>query len=313
MAKKRAQNRIAESRWALPVTAVYAILVCVIGKPTAGLMWMQIACLTVSTYLMVVLNNANALIRIYSRMVSCSFMVLTLMEAFLSPSIKGAIVQLCFIAFYLTLFNAYQDKRASGWVFYAFFSLGLASMLFIQILYFVPILWVLIVFNVLAMSGRTFWASLLGLIVPYWFLCGYFVYIGDFDTITNYFLQLTDFSNLLNVKMLSQYQIVTFIFVTILSLTGMVHFLRNSYKDKIRVRMLFEIFMTIDITSLLLIILMPQFYDILIRIAIINAAVLIGHFLSLTHTKITNIAFFVILIASLVITAYNVWQPSLTF
>ena len=79
---------------------------------------------------------------------------------------------------------------------------------------------------------------MLGPIVPYWFLCGYFVYIGDFDTITNYFLQLTDFSNLLNVKMLSQYQIVTFIFVTILSLTGMVHFLRNSYKDKIRVRML---------------------------------------------------------------------------
>jgi hypothetical protein len=313
MAKKRAQNRIAESRWALPVTTVYAILVCLICKPTVGLMWMQVASLTVSTYLIIQLNNANSLIRIYSRMVSCSFLVLTVMEVFLSPSIKGAIVQLCFIAFYLTLFNAYQDKRASGWVFYAFFSLGLASTLFIQILYFVPILWVLIVFNVLAMSGRTFWASLLGLIVPYWFLCGYFVYIGDFDTITNYFLQLTDFSNLLNVKMLSQYQIVTFIFVTILSLTGMVHFLRNSYKDKIRVRMLFEIFMTIDITSLLLIILMPQFYDILIRIAIINAAVLIGHFLSLTHTKITNIAFFVILIASLVITAYNVWQPSLTF
>ena len=50
---------------------------------------------------------------------------------------------MCFIAFYLIIWNCYQDKRSTGWTFYAFACIGLASMVFMQIGYFMPILWTL--------------------------------------------------------------------------------------------------------------------------------------------------------------------------
>jgi hypothetical protein len=46
---------------------------------------------------------------------------------------------------------------------------------------------------------------------------------------------------------------------------------------------------------------------------IIAVSPLIGHFLALTKTKITNIAFIVITIAVLVLTAFNLWTSSSPF
>ena len=76
---KRTQNRIAESRWALPICAAYTLLICIISGLFVEGIWVQLALTAVATLLMVELNNRNSLIRIYSRMVSCSFLVLTMM------------------------------------------------------------------------------------------------------------------------------------------------------------------------------------------------------------------------------------------
>mgnify|MGYP000358631008 CR=1 FL=1 len=89
---------------------------------------------------MVELNNHNSLMRTYSRMVSCSFLVFITMTSLPTPSFKASIVTMCSIAFYLIIWNSYQDKRAAGWTFYAFFCVGLASMVFIQVGYFLPFL-----------------------------------------------------------------------------------------------------------------------------------------------------------------------------
>ena len=85
---KRIQNRVAGSRIALPVTAVYALLVCLINHLVGQSLWLQLLLLAVSTLLMVQLNNINALIRIYSRMVSCSFLVLMSMVTFIFPGLE---------------------------------------------------------------------------------------------------------------------------------------------------------------------------------------------------------------------------------
>ena len=60
-------------------------------------------------------------------------------------------------------------------------------------------------------------------------------------------------------------------------------------------------------------VLQPQHYDVLIRLLIINTAPLIGHFIALTHTKVTNIAFYAIVIICLLVTAFNAWTSSLIF
>ena len=127
MQQKRIQNRIAESRWTQAYVVSAAALVWVIAGIYNPSVIVPGICLLLSTYLMMELNNANALIRIYSRMVSCSFIVFSTMAVFMFPSIQSAIIMLGFVGFYTFAFRCYQNTHAPGWTFYAFFCIGMSS------------------------------------------------------------------------------------------------------------------------------------------------------------------------------------------
>ena len=302
---KRTQNRIAESRWALPICAAYTLLICLISGLFSEGIWAQLALTAIATLLMVELNNRNSLIRIYSRMVSCSFLVMTMMTPHKIESIDGCIVSMCFVAFYLALCNAYQDKKATGYVLWAFAAIGVASIVWIQILLFIPVLWVLTATNILAMSLRTFVTSILGMIMPYWFLSAYYIYIGDIMPIVDHIATIANFEPLFIYKNCSINDFLPLCFIILLAITGSIHFLRTSYKDKIRTRMIYEMFITMSVATIVLILLQPQHANIATHLLIISTAPLIGHFLALTSTKITNIASLAIMATALVITALN--------
>lgn len=313
MLRKRLQNRIAESRFALPATALYGLVVWLAdGLVNRGL-WLPFALMVVTAYLMVELNNQNALMRIYSRMVSCSFLVLSVTATFLFDQSASAMVGLCYAATYLLLFRAYQDKQAAGWTFFAFLFLGIASLFFVQVLYYVPILWILFGTKVMGLSWRTFWASVIGLVLPYWFYGGYAAYTGTFTVFQKHFSEIIDFEGMLSPQGISSRQLFTFLFIALLAFTGMAHFWRNSYKDKIRTRMLYEIFITVDMVTMVFILLIPRQINMLLPVMIVNTAPLIGHFIALTHTRTTNIAFCIISITALALTVYNLWGPLLIF
>lgn len=302
---KRAQNRIAESRWALPVTAAYALLVCLAAGLVTKELWMQLLMLVISTLMMVDLNNANALIRIYSRMVSCSFVVMTLMATFLSTSLETGILQISFIAFFLLILRAYQDQQAAGWVFYAFCAIGVASIVFVKILYFVPVLWILLSTNILAASFRSYCASFLGIIIPYWFVGAYDLYNGKLPVLGQHFAKLIQFGPVFDLTAIDAHRMVCFLFVLLLTVISSAHFLIYSYKDKIRTRMIYEMFIVIDTCCFIFILLQPQHFDELLTLSIVVTSPLSGHFLSLSNSRLSNITFFAIIILALLITIYN--------
>lgn len=309
MSIKRFQNKIAESRIALPVTAVYAFLVCLCCGFWEQQMYWQFAVLAVSSFLMMELNNANALIRIYSRMVSCSFIVLVVMAKFMLVSLPCGVEQLCFIAFFLCLFKAYQDKRAIGLVFYAFVMLGIASLQFVQILYFLPVAFVLLFTNILVGGLRQLCAALLGVLAPYWVVAGYSLYKGNLQDLLTCLQGLWTFAPIADFGALDIHQEVTFVLVAVVSMIGMVHFHRNSYKDKIRTRMLFETFTTFNLLTMVFMVLQPQHFNSLLSMLVVSTAPQTGHFISLTNTKATNITFVVLLVIVLCVTAFNIWIP----
>lgn len=304
---KRTQNRIAESRWALPICAAYTLLICIISGLFAEGIWVQLALTAVATLLMVELNNRNSLIRIYSRMVSCSFLILTMMTPHKIESTEGCIVSVCFVAFYLALFHAYQDKKATGYVLWAFTAIGIASTVWIQILLFVPVLWVLTGTNILALSLRTFVASIMGILLPYWFISAYYIYMGDITPLVNHVVAIAEFGQPFEFYNCSINDLLPLGFIALLAITGSIHFLRTSYMDKIRTRMIYEMFITMTIATVVLIILQPQHANIATHMLIISTAPLIGHFLALTSTKITNIASLAFMAIALVITVLNLW------
>lgn len=311
---KRLQNRVAESRTTLPVVVILACAVWLAAGAIGGQWWMQFVCFAVSTYLMVELNNVNALIRIYSRMMSCSFLLLSCTASFLFPSLGGAIVQLCFIASLVISFHCYQDKQSPGWTFYSFLCLGLASLVFVKILYIVPLCWLLMKMLINSLSWRTFLASLLGLAAPYWIVLCWLAYTQQFDHPLSHFAPLATFDITSAYGWLQNpCQAACYVFVAALAVTGTIHFLRNSIDDKIRIRQFYKCFISIDFAVLILLALHPQHFDMLFRMSVVCTSPLVGHFLALTHTRVTNIAFIVITVMAFILTVASLWMPSFSF
>lgn len=310
--KKTFQNKIAASRFSLPVTATLAALVWVAVGLKTGNIWVEFAFTIVSTLLMVELNNRNALMRTYSRMVSCSFLALMTMATLPHPELKAAIVTLCIIAFYLILWNGYQDHQSAGWTFYAFFCIGLASTVFIQIGYYLPILWILMMFFTNSFSIRTFMASIIGVIAPYWFAAGYYFYTDNTQWLTDHFADFINYHDLFDYSQVTGHQVINIAFILFLGILGMVHFLHTSYADKIRTRMIYESFIMMNVVTLIFLILQPQHTYELGGIMIVNTAPLIAHFITFTKGRLSNITFIAILVVMLIIMLFNIFIPPVT-
>ncbi len=306
--RKRLQNKAAESKFALPVVSVYAIGIWLICGLIWENWWAQLGCFFIATYLMVQLNNVNVLIRIYSRMMSCAFAAMTCCACFLFPSVNKAIMEVCLISSLLFLTITYQDKQSVGYTYYAYLMFGCASIFYAQLLYFMPLMWLLTATQLQSLSWRTWGASLLGTLTPYWFVSCGLLWAGDFTPLVNHFARLGQFMTPFKFSLLTSSQIAFYVFICILALTGTIHFLRQHRDDKIRVRLIYGFFIWIDLLSILFLALQPQHYDSLIRISIIATSPLIAHFLTLTHTKVTNVAFFVLIGITLLLTGYNVWM-----
>ncbi len=293
--------------------SIYAVVVWLMCGLINGQWWMQFACFAFSAYLMAELNNANALIRIYSRMVSCTFIALACNACFLFPSLRGAILQLCVIASMGLLFLTYQDKQSVGLTFYGFAIIGLGSMAFAHVFYYLPIIWILMASHLQTLSWRTFGASLLGVLTPYWVGSCWLVWKEDFTPFTRHFAALADFRFPFDYTTLSVSQLITFAVVSAWAVTGIIHYIRQHHGDKMRTRLLFVLFAWVDIITLVFLVVQPQHYDALIRMAIICTAPLMAHFIALTSTKVTNVAFITIVCLLLLLTGYNVWTASLLF
>ena len=306
------QNRIAESGLLLPLAAVITLGVWLLSGLVEHAWWGQLVCFVVTTYLLVELSNSNALLRVRSRMVSSTFLALSCASCPLLGSLPGGIVQLCTAAATIILFRTYQDKEAPGWNFYAFLCIGLSSLVFVQTLYFVPLVWLLMASHLQSLSWRSWIASLIGLLTPYWFAMLYFLYIQDFTPVVAHFSQLTQLpfpgSSLYNIH----FSLISFyVLVLVLAITSAVHFWYRSFEDKIRIRQLFGYFIAMSFFVLLMLALQPQHSDMLMRMLLVFVSPLIAHFFTTTSSKLTNVFFIVTLVLVSLLTVFYLISPFL--
>ena len=298
--KKLLQNRIAESSLTLPLTAVYALGVWLAAGLVTRQWWGQLACFAATSYLMVEMSNSNALLRVRSRMVSATFLVLSSMVCCTFGSLPGGIVQLCCAATLIILFHTYQDKASPGWVYYAFLCLGLGTTVFAPLFFFLPALWLLMATQLQSLSWRTWAASLLGVATPYWFGALWFIYQRDFTPLAAHFAQLGRWGTgadgqplpyLTQLLSLTVSQTAALALTTVLTLTGMLHFWLRSYEDKIRIRLLYGFFAVLWLLAVAMLAAQPQHYDVLMRLVVVCGSPFIAHYFTLTHSRLTNIVF----------------------
>jgi hypothetical protein len=168
---------------------------------------------------------------------------------------------------------------------------------------------------VYSICWRTFLSSLLGLITPYWLLAGWAIYHyreSFTDHFTHDFVPKA-FSFSYGVDALSPIQVGFILFTVFLMVFCSIHFIRKSYLDKIRVRQLYYSFILLAGYSLLIILLLPDKEGLAIRVLILATSPLLGHFMALTNTRLTNIAFCILTVAILLLTGFNLWTSSSIF
>ena len=133
--------------------------------------------------------------------------------------------------------------------------------------------------------------------------------VHSLDSIKNFVKSVNESGNNQLFGIFNDHHYITFAFVCLVAIIGMIHYLRTSHMDKIRTQMIYELLMWMNLLTIVFIILQPQHFEILLGIMIVNTSPFIGHFLALTHTRLTNLTFYALIFLILFITAYNLWIP----
>lgn len=308
------QNKVARSSFALPVSVLFALAVLTAAYLSSNIGWTDVPellwlaycvpALVASTYCMMELNNRNVLLRFRSRMVSCSFLILTMM----CPSIFAvqgvSFLQLCIVGGLFLLSSICQDNRSPGVIFYVFLLLGIASVVWVRVLWMIPVLLLLCV-TLHSISWRALSAMIFGVSLPYYAYAVYKAWYGDYTWWHDTFIPLTDFAPFFRYADVTLGQLLTFILITVMTMIGSVHFLLYTYEDKIRVRVLLYTYMLFAWLLIIFIAMAPRFADYLLPMSVVPVSALIAHFFAHTSSRLSNITFITLLVLTLLTVIFN--------
>lgn len=294
----------------MPVVAVYGTLVWLAAGLISQNHWISFVLLAFSTYFMVEINNRNALLRVRSRMVSSAFVMLQLMGVTTLLDWKATAVVLCMVIFLFLMFTTCQVPDSAQTVFSAFVFIGIASMFWVQVLYLVPLMIILMARPLYALTIRTLSASLLGLLLPYWLGSTYLLYIQEYQPALLHLSQLADFSCLFDYSKVTLGMVLNYVVLVVSFIVGMVHFIANTYKDKIRVRLLFRTLMVLSGVIVAVIAVTPQYYGYLMPVLVTAVSPLVAHLFTFTNTRVSNYCFLVWILLVITLTVFSLCLTS---
>ena len=315
MRNNRFQNHVSKSTLTLPLCMVTGALAWFWNGSTheftisnSALASLLLA--AISTYIVIETANLFALLRIRSNMVATVWVVFISMLSSLHSFSAGWVAVPALAASYYVMFLAYQQHEPVLHVFHSFLLLGIASLAIPHLSVFVPLYyWYLLVF-LRCLTWRGFWAGTVGLVLPVCFVLGWCILSRDFTFILSRLelLQATRLCPADGYAWLMSYsepQALNFAFATLLSVIGIVHYLRSYYNDKIRTRMYLYIYVMQTVASWLLMMFIPDLYHLVYPVFLLAASTMIAHFFALTGTIVSNLLFCLCLVLIIALFTLN--------
>ncbi len=299
------QISITTGRFTLPVVACLCLLLWGLSLDswTDGIS-MLVTILT--AYVLIEWNTAFSLIRRRTAFHVSLYIFLATMCFFLHPFQGIVAVPLLFLMMLYALFRGYEAHQSSGDTFNAFFFLGLGSLLFPQQLFFIPLLYIgMVMFR--SLSARSFFAGIIGVSVPYWFLFGHAFYHDQMELFYEPLRELVHFQAI-DYSSLTLEQGLNGGVITLLSLVSMVNYLHVSYQDKVRTRIFLSFLVSMKMGIYLLALLQPQHFNVLLSMQLILCSVLMGHCFTITRNRFTGIFFIVSFVILIALMTYNIWM-----
>lgn len=284
--------------------AIVMLALWVIPNPTSLELWGGLAATFVTAYLIMELNNRNALLRIRSRMVSTTFMAFMLVCPSLHAWSMDCLPSICMVLGYFMLFSSYQLIRAEGYVFHAFLCLGIGSIVFPPMLVLALAYYFSMLFQLRNLTWRTLMAGILGLLVPYWIYAAYAIWNNNLDTA---FLYLNHWfePRIPNYHLLSIQQWTTLGVVMFFTIISFIHFFHTAYNDKIRTRMLFYVVATVQVFLTVGMVLLVDSFDLQMRLFIVNSSLLVAHYYALGKGRLFDTWFNLSLLLLIALGVFN--------
>ena len=212
----------------------------------------------------------------------------------------------CLILAMYQLFISYHDTEAKEEAYNAALLIGIGSLLWVHLLWFLPLFWIGM-YNFRTLTLRTFLASLLGVATVYWFLLGWCVLQRDFTPFT------VPFSMLFKIRFLATeapafLNWVTILVIALLTVIASVNILSHEVEDSLRSRQYLSFLILMSAWAFALYFLYEQVSEEFLETACVPTSILIAHFFTVTKGRMVPWLFgasVVILVAASFIRLWN--------
>lgn len=260
-------------------------------------------CAAAAIYMMAELNNAYLLLRVASRMLSSMLAILLTIMVMHHRFQPGSLLMLLSLLSFFPLFATYQSPTPI-FSFVIHLIVSVASLFFPKFIWMAPVYWHIQGYF-RAFSLRCMIASVLALLLPYWIYgCVAFMNdaYGDFLAHVHSMIEW-EWGNYMTLK---RCDVLLFLFLVLLFVTGTIDFYLHQYMDKTRTRIFYNALILYGIYAIFFTCIQPQYMGTLIPLLMICTAIVFGHFFTLTFTKFSHIyCIFLLLLAMVVMTAQN--------
>ncbi len=264
----------------------------------------SVACVSLCTFQLWLLHNTFSLIRTRTNFYLSLFILLTGCLAPHEMSVGFIVLPLLLCSLH-NLYRTYQQYQPVGYVFQSFLCLGLGSLFHSSLLVYIP-LWYMGMLFFRSLTRRTFFAGLVGGVLPYWFLFAYAYWQGNLSLFTAPFKEFFPVS-LFHYGNWQPEQILSLGYILFLSIAGSLHCIIHNYEDKIKTRSLLVHFIAMQVWTALCLFIQPQQIAILFPILIMGCSIPSGHLFALNRTKAGNIFFLLCVIGFIALITYRLW------
>jgi len=258
----------------------------------------------VTTSLVVEWNNRASLLRIRSRFTSSAWILLLGIFPALHAFTPEMLAVPALLVSYLLLFLSHQNDKAEGFVFHAFLTLSLGSLVVPPLLYLAVAFWLYMIFFLRNFTLRTLCASIFGILLPWIYRIAYGFYEGDGESVceeilSDFVLSLPDYGAL------PLWGIGAYAFALLTGIPAIFHFLRIAGADKRRTVVFFSIIIAQEILFLVILPLQPQLFQALFPCLLLTSAPLLAHHFALAKGKGADRWFIAVLTAGFLLGVAN--------
>lgn len=227
-------------------------------------------------YIMQRISDIEMLIRERTRLPFMLFLLLMSTNAGLIPVKEVSIVLLCLVFAIYELFYSYQSPELTGKFFNIGVLTGIAGLFMPQIVWLMPLFWIGM-YQFRTLELRSFMASLIGVLIIWWFVLAWCVWKHDYLMFSTFYDQLTDF-RFLSVEIFRLYQIGSIVVLLVLTV-AFFHVKMDAFNNSVRVRQMLAFLLNMAIWSFGLILLYGKDSDSFLAVIYLPSSVLIAYFL----------------------------------